>query len=367
MACLKNLAAIKAPEIKGGETLRRSILGLLAAGLILLAGIGAVWAEVTITGAGATFPYPLYSRWAHKYQELTKVKLNYQSIGSGGGIAQIKAKTVDFGASDEVLKPEDLKQSGLIQFPTVIGGVVPIVNLPGIAANAITLSPEVLADIFLGKIKTWDDAALAKLNPKVKLPKTPILIVHRADGSGTTWIFTHYLSQVSPEWKEKVGYGKSVNWPTGVGGKGNEGVAANVKQTVGAIGYVEYAYASLNNLTTTKLINQAGKAVEPNLETFQAAAAGADWSKVSDFGLVLTNQPGEKSWPICGATFILMHREQADAAKGKEVLKFFDWCYQHGDKIAEELHYVPLPAAVKEMIRKYWSANVMADGKPLWP
>ncbi len=347
--------------------MRRSILTLIAAGLMVVAMVAAGWAEVTINGAGATFPYPLYSRWAHKYQELTKVKLNYQSIGSGGGIAQIKAKTVDFGASDEVMKSEELKQAGLVQFPTVIGGVVPIVNLPGIGANAITLSPQVLADIFLGKIKTWNDPGIAKINPTVKLPNTPIMIVHRADGSGTTWIFTNYLSLISPEWKEKVGFGKSVNWPTGIGGKGNEGVAANVKQTVGAIGYVEYAYASLNNLATVKLMNKAGKAVEPNMETFQAAAAGADWSKVSDFGLVLTDQPGEKSWPICGATFILMHREQADPAKAKEVLKFFDWCYQHGDNIAVELHYVPLPAKVKDLIRQYWAKEIASAGKPIWP
>ena len=347
--------------------MRRLILSLLAMGLLVAAGLTPGWAEVTINGAGATFPYPLYSRWAHKYQELTKVKLNYQSIGSGGGIAQIKAKTVDFGASDEVLKPEDLKQSGLVQFPTVIGGVVPIVNLPGIAANAITLSPAVLADIFLGKIKNWNDPAISKLNPGVKLPDMPIMVVHRADGSGTTWIFTNYLSLISPEWKEKVGFGKSVNWPTGTGGKGNEGVAANVKQTVGAIGYVEYAYASLNNLATTKLINQAGKAVAPDMKSFQAAAAGADWTKVSDFGLVLTNQPGDQAWPICGATFILMHREQADPVKGKEVLKFFDWCYRHGDKIAEELHYVPLPEKVKDLVRQYWSKEISAAGKPIWP
>lgn len=347
--------------------MRRSLIFLLLTGLFLLAGITASATEVVITGAGASFPYPLYSRWAHKYQELTKVKLNYQSIGSGGGIAQIKAKTVDFGASDEVLKPDDLQQAGLVQFPTVIGGVVPIINLPGIATNAITLSPQVLVDIFLGKIKKWNDPAIARLNPEAKLPDTPIQIVHRADGSGTTWIFTHYLSAVSPEWKEKVGVGKAVSWPTGIGAKGNEGVAANVKQTVGAIGYVEYAYASLNNLTTTRLINKEGKAVEPNLESFQAAAAGADWTQVSDFALVLTNQPGEKSWPICGATFILMHRNQAEATKAKEVLKFFDWCYQHGDKLAVELHYVPLPAKVKEMIRQYWKKNITAAGQPVWP
>ena len=335
------------------------ILVLLAC--FMLAGLAQ--AEMIINGAGASFPYPVYAKWAHKYQELTKVKVNYQSIGSGGGISQIKAKTVDFGGSDDPLKADDLKKDDLAQFPTLIGGVVPIINLPGIGPGQITLSPAVLADIFLGKIKNWDDPAIAKLNPKVKLPNQAITIVHRADGSGTTWIFTNYLSKVSPEWQEKVGNNKSVSWPTGVGAKGNEGVANNVKQVVGGIGYVEYAYATINKIPYTNLINKAGKVVTPNMASFKAAAASADWQSAPGFHVVLTDQPGENTWPIAGATFILVQKQQLDKDRAKEMLKYFDWCFKHGDSIAEELHYVPMPDSVVSLIQDYWSKEVGYAGK----
>ena len=343
------------------------ILMLLAC--FMLAGLAQ--AEMSLNGAGASFPYPVYAKWAHKYHELTKVKVNYQSIGSGGGIAQIKAKTVDFGGSDDPLKAEELKKEGLSQFPTLIGGVVPIINLPGIGPGQLTLSPAVLVDIFMGKIKDWNDPAIAKLNPQVKLPSQAITVVHRADGSGTTWIFTNYLSKVSPEWKEKVGNAKSVSWPTGVGAKGNEGVANNVKQVQGGIGYVEYAYATINKIPYTNLINKAGKVVPPGMESFKAAAAAADWKNAPGFYMVLTDQPGEKSWPIAGATFILVQKEQLDREKAQAMLKFFDWCYKHGDSIAEELHYVPMPESVVTLIQETWSKEVMfADRsglKPIWP
>jgi phosphate transport system substrate-binding protein len=327
----------------------------------MLAGLAQ--AEMIINGAGASFPYPVYAKWAHKYQELTKVKVNYQSIGSGGGISQIKAKTVDFGGSDDPLKAEDLKKDDLAQFPTLIGGVVPIINLPGIGPGQITLSPAVLADIFLGKIKNWDDPAIAKLNPNVKLPNQAITIVHRADGSGTTWIFTNYLSKISPEWQEKVGNNKSVSWPTGIGAKGNEGVANNVKQVVGGIGYVEYAYATINKIPYTNLINKAGKVATPNMASFKAAAASADWQSAPGFHVVLTDQPGENTWPIAGATFILVQKQQLDKDRAIEMLKYFDWCFKHGDSIAEELHYVPMPDSVVALIQDYWSKELGYAGK----
>jgi phosphate transport system substrate-binding protein len=341
------------------------ILGLSAC--VLFAGLAQ--AEMTISGAGASFPFPVYAKWAHKYNELHKVKVNYQSIGSGGGISQIKAKTVDFGGTDDPLKTDDLKKDGLVQFPTLIGGVVPIFNLPGIAAGQIVLSPEVLADIFLGKIKTWNDPAIAKLNPKVKLPADAITVVHRADGSGTTFIFTNYLSKVSPEWKEKVGNDKSVSWPTGIGAKGNEGVANNVKQMQGGIGYVEYAFAAVNQIPHADLINKAGKVVTPGMESFKAAAAAADWKNAPGYYMVLTDQPGDKTWPIAGATFILVQKEQPDAEKAKAMLKFFDWCYKHGDNIAEELHYVPLPDAVVALIQDTWAKEIVSAGGAgsIWP
>lgn len=344
----------------------KKVVGLLTIlaclGLPLLAQ-----AEVTINGAGASFPYPVYAKWAHKYYELNKVKINYQSIGSGGGIAQIKAKTVDFGGSDDPLKPENLQKDNLVQFPTLMGGVVPIINLKGVDAGQITLSSEVLADIFLAKIKDWNDPAIVKLNPKVKLPNQAITVVHRADGSGTTWIFTNYLSKVSKEWKEKVGNAKSVSWPTGVGAKGNEGVANNVKQVEGGIGYVEYAYATINKIPHANLINRSGKAVAPGTESFSAAAAAADWKTAPGFYMVLTDLPGEKTWPIVGATFILVQNEQPDPDKAKTMLKFFEWCYKHGDAIAEELHYVPMPDSVVGIIAEAWTKEIKSGNKPVWP
>jgi len=323
---------------------------------------------LTLNGAGATFPYPVYSQWAHKYHELTGVKVNYQSIGSGGGIAQIKAKTVDFGGTDEPLSPEDLDKSGLIQFPTVVGGVVPILNVEGVASGQLRLDGETLADIFLGKITKWDDPALKKLNPNLKLPSQAITVVHRTDGSGTTFIFTSYLSQVSPEWKSKVGAGKAVKWPAphSIGGKGNEGVAGQVQAVKGAIGYVEYAYALQNQIPYAQLKNPAGKFVLPGVKSFEAAAAHADWKKApKGFALMLLNQTGEDSWPIVGATWILLHKEQPDPAKGKAILQFFDWAYKQGGELAKQMHYVALPPAVVPLIQETWK-EVKSMGKPLW-
>lgn len=323
---------------------------------------------VTINGAGATFPYPVYSQWAHEYEKQTKVRLNYQSIGSGGGVAQIKAKTVDFGASDAPLKPEELKEVGLIQFPMVIGGVVPVYNLEGINPGDIHLSAENIADIYLGKIKKWNDAAIKKNNPNLKLPDKNITTVHRADGSGTTWIFTNYLYKVSPEWKAKVGFGKAVSWPgeNSVAGKGNEGVAAFVKKIDGAIGYVEFAYALQNKMSYVKLQNRDGNYVEPSIHSFQAAAANADWANAEGYYLVLTDQPGKDSWPISGASFILVYKEQKDAAKAKRVLEFFDWCYQHGATLAEKLDYVPIPGNVAKLVENTWANEIQSNGKPVW-
>ena len=307
-----------------------------------------------ISGAGATFPYPIYAKWADAYKKETGNGLNYQSIGSGGGIKQIKAKTVTFGASDMPLKPAEVKESGLVQFPTVVGGDVPVVNLDGIKPNELTLDGDTLAKIFLGEIKSWDDAAIKKLNPNAKLPTQAIVVTHRSDGSGTTFIFTDYLSKVNADWKTKVGAATAVEWPAGIGAKGNEGVANNVQQTKGAIGYVEYAYAKQNKMTSVKVMNKAGKAVEPNAASFQAAAANADWAKSENFFVVLTDQPGEASWPIAGATFILMYEKPADVAASNEALKFFTWAYEKGGKMADELDYVPMPAPVVEQIKKAW-------------
>ncbi len=308
---------------------------------------------VEITGAGASFPAPLYAKWADAYKKATGNQVNYQSIGSGGGIKQITAKTVGFGASDMPLKPEVLEKDGLMQFPTVVGGVVPVVNLPGIKSGQIKLTGAVLADIYLGKIKKWDDAALRALNPDVKLPDQAIGPVRRADGSGTTFIFTNYLSKVNAQWKQNVGEGTAVQWPTGIGGKGNEGVSAFVQRISGAIGYVEYAYAKQNNLTYVMLQNRDGAFVGPNEASFKAAAAGAEWTK-SAFYEILTDEPGKESWPITGATFILMHLKQDDPARGKEILKFFDWAYQNGDAMAQALDYIPMPDATVGLVRKAW-------------
>jgi len=345
-------------------------LGMALSAMVMSAAAGsALAAEVKqINGAGATFPYPVYSKWADAYQKQSGVRLNYQAIGSGGGIKQIVANTVDFGASDAPLTPEELEKDGLMQFPMVMGGVVPVVNLPGIKPGEIRLTSEELADIFMGKIKRWNDPQIAKTNPDVELPDKAIQVVHRSDGSGTTWIFSNYLSKVSPEWKSKIGTGKAVQWPTGVGGKGNPGVASYVQRIKGGIGYVEYAYALQNHMTHVTLRNRDGNFVEPSIETFQAAAAGADWENAPGFYMVLTNQPGEDSWPISGATFILLHKQQKDAATAQAVLTFFDWSYAHGDDMAVKLDYVPMPDSVVKLVQKAWHDQLSGpDGKPVWP
>ncbi len=338
---------------------------LLIAGAIAIgAAIPAV--AIDISGAGATFPYPIYAKWADAYKKETNNGLNYQSIGSGGGIKQITAKTVTFGASDMPLTAAQLEKDGLVQFPTVLGGVVPVINVEGIKAGDIVLDGTLLADIFMGKIKTWNDPAIAKLNASVKLPSQPIVVVHRSDGSGTTFLFTDYLSKVSADWKSKVGANTAVEWPVGIGAKGNEGVANNVGQTKGSIGYVEYAYAKQNKLTNTKLVNKEGKSVAPTAQSFMAAAANANWEGTPGFGVVLTNEPGAESWPLAGATFILMHKVPQDAVAAREALKFFDWAYAKGDKMAEDLDYVPMPDKVVGAIKKAWSAQMKdKDGKPL--
>jgi len=316
-----------------------------------------------VTGAGASFPAPLYSKWAAAYSTANKVQVNYQSVGSGAGIKQIKAKTVDFGASDMPLTDEELAKDGLLQFPTVIGGVVPVVNIKGITPGQLKLTGEVLGNIYLGKITKWNDPAIAALNPSVPLPDAAIAPVRRADGSGTSFIFTNYLSKVNAEWKSKVGEGTAVNWPTGAGGKGNEGVSSFVQRLPNSIGYVEYAYAKQNKMSHVALKNAAGNYVEPDDLTFKAAAAAADWNK--SFYQVLTNQAGKDAWPLTGATFILIHKSQDKPVQGAAALKFFDWAYTAGDKAAAELEYVPLPAGVKDLVRKQWGAVVDTAGKPV--
>lgn len=317
-----------------------------------------------VTGAGASFPAPIYAKWADGYQKATGNRINYQSIGSGGGIKQITAKTVDFGASDMPLKPEVLDKDGLMQFPTVIGGVVPVLNVAGIKPGELKLTGPVLADIYLGKINKWNDKAIAELNPSLALPADDIGVVRRADGSGTTFIFSNYLSKVSAEWKQKVGEGTAVQWPVGLGGKGNEGVSAFVQRLPGSIGYVEYAYAKQNNMTYAILKNSAGSFVAPDDATFKAAAAHADWSK-SAFYEILTDEPGKDSWPITGATFILMHKVQDKPAQAAEAIKFFDWSYKNGDKMATDLNYVPLPDSLIKLIHSSWSQLKDASGKPV--
>ena len=339
----------------------RSIQSLAIAATLALA-TPALAAE--ITGAGASFPAPIYAKWADAYQKATSNKLNYQSIGSGGGIKQITAKTVDFGASDGVMSPEDLQKNGLMQFPTVIGGVVPVLNVAGLKPGQLKLSGKLLGDIYLGKVTKWNDKAIADLNAGVALPDQAIAVVRRADGSGTTFIFANYLTKVNAEWKEKVGFGTAVQWPIGLGGKGNEGVSAFVQRIPGAIGYVEYAYAKQNKLTHASLLNQSGSYVQPDDSTFQAAAAGAEWAK-NNFGVVLTDQPGKDSWPITGATFILMHLKQDKPGQAAEALKFFEWAYRNGDKMAAELDYVAFPDVVKKQIMAAWGNIKDASGKPV--
>lgn len=312
-------------------------------------------AEETLNGAGATFPYPVYSAWAYNYHKTTGVKLNYQSIGSGGGIRQIVNRTVDFGASDNVLTPQELNKDNLLQFPAVMGGVVPVVNIPGIKAGELKLDSDAVCKIFIGEIKKWNDKKIKDMNPKLNLPDKEITVVHRSDGSGTTAIYTHYLSGACPAWKEKVGYGTSVKWPVGIGGKGNEGVANYVRRTPNSIGYVEFAYAKQNNLTHTLLKNPAGNFVEPSFETFEDAADTADFNAKNHFATWLTNAPGKNSWPIAGATFILLAKEKKDS--NMKTVKFFDWAFKNGDAKAKELIYVPLPKSLKDKIRAYWKAN----------
>lgn len=314
-----------------------------------------------VTGAGASFPAPIYAKWADAYNKATGVRINYQSVGSGAGMRQIRGKTVDFGASDAPLTDAELAKDGLLQFPTVIGGVVPVVNIKGIAAGQIKMTGAVLGDIYLGKITKWNDAAIAALNPGVPLPDAAIAVVRRADGSGTTFLFTNYLSKVNPEWKTKVGEGTAVNWPTGAGGKGNEGVSAFVQRLPNSIGYVEYAYAKQNKQTHVSMRNASGAYVQPSDTAFKAAAAGAEWAK--SFYQVLTEQPGKDSWPITGATFIMMHAKQDKPGQATQSLKFFDWAYGNGDKMADELDYVPMPDSVKTVIRQSWSKITDGAGK----
>ena len=323
-------------------------------------------AALDISGAGATFPYPIYAKWADAYKKETGVGLNYQSIGSGGGIKQIEARTVTFGATDAPLKGDELDKNGLVQFPMVMGGIVPVVNLDGVNAGDLVIDGPTLAKIFLGDIKTWDDPAIKKLNPNAKLPSTAIAVVHRSDGSGTTFNFAYHLAQVSDEWKSKVGFNTSVEWPVGIGAKGNEGVSNNVGQTKGSIGYVEYAYALQNKLVYTKMVNKDGKIVSPTSEAFQAAAANADWNSVPGYGVILANQPGAPSWPMTAATFILIPRQPPDAAAATAALKFFAWAYANGGKMAEELDYVPRPAEVVKQSKAMWAKSITgSDGKPL--
>ncbi|HEX8403628.1 MAG TPA: phosphate ABC transporter substrate-binding protein PstS [Duganella sp.] len=339
----------------------------------LLVGVSAVMAfssavsAADMTGAGATFPYPIYAKWAEQYKAATGNGLNYQSVGSGAGIKQIKAKTVDFGASDMPLKAEDLDAEGLMQFPAIMGGVVTIVNLPGITPGQLKMTGQVVGDIYLGKITKWNAPEIAAINPGVKLPAEDITVVHRADGSGTSFLFTDFLSKTNPDFKAKVGSGTAVKWVVGVGGKGNEGVAANVQRIKGSIGYVEWAYAKKNKMSHTQLKNKDGNFMQPDDEFFKAAAANAEWTKTPGFGVVLTDQAGKNSWPITGVSFILMHKVQADAAKGKEVIKFFDWAFKSGANSAVELDYVPLPASVIKLVQDSWKANLKdASGKAIY-
>ena len=319
------------------------------------------------TGAGASFPYPIYAKWAEAYKNETGNSMNYQAIGSGGGIKQIKAKTVDFGASDKPLKAKELDKHGLIQFPMVMGGVVPVVNLDGIKPGQLKLSGDVLADIYLGKIKKWNSPKIAEMNPGLNLPSKNIIVVRRADGSGTTFLFTSYLAKVSQSFKDKVGVGKAVKWPTGLGGKGNDGVAATVKRIRGTIGYVEYAYAKRNKIPHAQLKNKAGNFVQPNEKSFKAAAAGADWKNTPGFRVILTDQAGKGSWPISGASFILMYKKQDNAATAKEVLKFLDWSYKNGGAMASQLDYVAMPKSVIKLVQKVWEKEIKdSSGKAVW-
>jgi phosphate transport system substrate-binding protein len=340
-----------------------SMFRSIALGTSLVLAAGSTLAQ-DVTGAGATFPAPVYAKWADAYNKATGARINYQSVGSGAGLRQIRGKTVDFGASDMPLTDEELAKDGLIQFPTVIGGVVPVLNIRGIQPGQVRMTGQVLGDIYLGKITKWNDPALTALNPGVPLPDAPIAVVRRADGSGTTFIFTNYLSKVNADWKAKVGEGTAVNWPTGAGGKGNEGVSAFVQRLPNSLGYVEYAYAKQNRMSYVLMRNKDGQFVKPDDMAFKAAAAGADWTR--SFHQILTEQPGKDSWPITGATYIMMHKAQDKPASASNSLKFFDWAYTNGDKMAEELDYVPLPASVKDLVRKQWTDHLKdSGGRPI--
>jgi phosphate transport system substrate-binding protein len=337
----------------------------LVVALLATLAIGTQAAD--LTGAGATFPYPIYAKWAEAYKAATGIGLNYQSIGSGGGIRQIKAKTVDFGASDMPLKPEELDKEGLIQFPAIIGGVVPVVNLDGIEPGQLKLTSDVIANIHLGKITKWNDKSIVELNSGITLPAMNITVVHRSDGSGTTFVWCDYLSKSNAEFGRIVGAGTAVKWPVGVGGKGNEGVAANVQRIKGSFGYVEYAYAKKNKISHAQLKNRDGNFVQPSDDTFKAAAAGADWANAPGMYLLLTNQTGKDSWPATGASFILMHKQQADALTGRAILKFFDWSYKNGAKMSEELEYVHMPQAVIKLVQDNWKKELKGpDGQSIW-
>jgi phosphate transport system substrate-binding protein len=346
------------------STLKQLIIGITAATAVVYA---AASQATDITGAGSTFIYPIAAKWADAYKTKTGIGLNYQSIGSGGGIKQIEAGTVDFGASDMPMKQEDLEKNGLMQFPAINGGVVPVINMDGIAAGTLKLDGAVLADIYLGKITKWNDPAIVALNKDIKLADTDITVVHRSDGSGTSFIFTNYLSKVSSDWKSGIGEGTAVAWKVGTGGKGNEGVASYVQRIKGSIGYVEYAYALQNKMNHVQMKNHDGHFVQPNIESFKAAAAGAKWDKAPGFYEILTDEPGKSSWPITGSTFVLMHTTQDKPETAREVLKFFDWAYKNGSQMAESLDYVPMPESVAKLIRASWKAQIKdAAGKPIW-
>ena len=346
--------------------LRLALAGAVALSAAVLPATSLPVSAAEISGAGATFPYPIYAKWAEAYQKTSGVQLNYQAIGSGGGIKQIKARTVTFGASDKPLKQDELKKDGLVQWPMVMGGIVPVVNIEGVEPGKLVLDGPTLAKIFLGDIKSWDDPSIKALNAGVKLPSAGIAVVHRSDGSGTTFNFTDYLSKVSADWKSKVGEDSAVKWPVGLGAKGNEGVAANVKQTGNSIGYVEYAYAMQNKLTYGDMVNHDGKKVAPESAAFAAAAANADWKNAAGFYLLLTDQPGAASWPITASTFIIMPTEVKDQAASTAALKFFDWAYKNGDEAAKSLDYIPMPASVVNLVKKEWASDIKgSDGKPL--
>ena len=339
---------------------------VLMSSVLAVASLNA--AASTINGAGASFPHPIYAKWAEEYRNETGRQINYQAIGSGGGIRQITAKTVDFGATDAPMDAERLDKEGLIQFPMVMGSIVPVINVPGIEPGELKLTGPVLADIFLGKIKNWNDTRIAELNEGIKLPNQPIYVVHRSDGSGTTFNFTDYLSQVSEEWNEKIGVNTDITWPreaTTIGGNGNAGVANFVGRTRGAIGYVEYAFAKQNNLVYTQLQSRDGKFLQPTMDTFQAAAANADWDNAPGFKLLLNNQPGADSWPMTAATFILMHKDQMDAEKAQKIVKFFQWSYDNGNDMAVELDYIPMPQSVVEMVIDVWKQDLSSNGKTI--